>query len=147
MGRRFESCRAHHSLSRHQVGRWFLFLIPPKGSARYASLNPRLDSPRHSPDVLKLETVPKELVVYVVVVLHLRSLHERAQQARTAIGGGLFQIGVASLHVATEKVGGPLCLAEISNGVIDVIRQVAFGLTQVLDLGGFAVQTGFEDRI
>ena len=43
----------------------------------------------------RLEQVPQELVVDIVVVLDLGGLDERSQQARAAIGRGLFQIGVA----------------------------------------------------
>src|ERR1700730_18778342 len=78
-----------------------------------------------------LELVPKVLVVYVVVVLHLGRFHERAQQARTAIGRCLLQVGVAPLHVLAEQLRGPVCLAEVVERVINIVRPVAFGLAQV----------------
>jgi len=46
-----------------------------------------------------LEQIPEELVVDVVVILHLGRLHEGSEQTRTAVGGGLFQVGVTAFYV------------------------------------------------
>ena len=94
-----------------------------------------------------LEQVPEELVVDFVVELHFRRLHERAQQPRAAVGRGLLQVRVAALHILAEQLRGPLRFAEVRQRVVDVVRQVAFGLAQVLDLRGVAVEPGLEDRV
>ena len=91
------------------------------------------------PTLRSLEHIPEELVVDFVVVLHFRRLHERAQQPRAAVGRGLLQVRVAALHVLAEQLGGPLRLVEVRQRVVDVVRQVALGLAQVLDLRGVAV--------
>src|SRR6202162_3694816 len=93
-----------------------------------------------------LEQVPKELVVDVVVILHLGRLHEGSQQTRTAVCRRLLQISVAAFHVFTEKIGRPLCFAEVFESRVDVVRQVALGLAEVLDLRGIAVDAALEDR-
>ena len=87
-----------------------------------------------------LELVPEVLVVNVVVVLHLRRFHERSQQARTAIGRSLLQVGVAALHILAQQLGRPVSVAEVLQRVVDVVRQIAFGLAQVLDLRGLALK-------
>ncbi len=53
----------------------------------------------------------EELVVDLVVVLHLRRLDKGAQQARATVRRGLFEVGVAALHVLAEQLGGPFGLA------------------------------------
>src|ERR1700675_3723483 len=88
--------------------------------------------PHELPRGCSLELVPKVLVVYVVVVLHLGRFYERAQQAGTAIGRCLLQVGVAALHVLAQQLRGPVCLAKVVQRLVDIIRQVAFGLAQVL---------------
>src|ERR1700687_1192032 len=94
---------------------------------------------------LQLELVPKVLVVYIVVVLHFGRFHERAQQAGTAIGRCLLQIGVAALHVLAQQLRSPVCLAKVVERLVDIIRQVAFGLAQVLDLRRAAIESSLED--
>ncbi len=93
-----------------------------------------------------LEQIPKELIVDVVVILDFGRLHESSQQARTAVRRGLLQICIAALHFFAEKLGGPICFAEVRQRVVDVIRQVTLGLAQILDLCGFAIDARLEDR-
>ncbi len=82
-----------------------------------------------------------------MVELHFRSLNESTKIACTAVGRGLLQIGKPSLHVRTEDLGDPLRALEVVDGCLDVIRQVALGLAQILDLRGGSVDAGFEDGV
>src|SRR4029077_9177938 len=79
-----------------------------------------------------LEEVPEELVVHFVVVLHFRRFYKRAKRPWATVGGSAFQIGIAALHVRAEQLGGPVGFLEIINRGVDVVRQIPFGLTQVL---------------
>ncbi len=90
-----------------------------------------------------LEHVPQVLVVNVVMVLDFRRLYERAQQSRTTVSRRLFQVGIAALHIVAKELGGPIGFPEVFNRRIDVVRQIAFGLAQVLDLGRIALQCRF----
>src|SRR5271166_419278 len=94
-----------------------------------------------------LEHVPEELVVDLVVILDFRWFDEGAEVAGAAVRGSFLQVGVAALDVLAEQLGSPLCLLEVLEGGIDVVRQVAFGLAQILDFGGVAINAGFEDGI
>src|SRR3984957_4690383 len=93
-----------------------------------------------------LEQVPEELVVDVVVILHLGRLHEGSQQTRTAVRRCLLQISIAAFYVFTQQICRPLCFAEVFESRVDVVRQVALGLPEVLDLRGIAVDAALEDR-
>src|SRR4051812_6701518 len=66
--------------------------------------------------LLKLELVPEELVVDLVVELHFLRLHDAAEEARAAVRGRLLQVGVAALYVLAQQFGGPLGLAKIRHG-------------------------------
>src|ERR1039458_608601 len=55
----------------------------------------------------RLEHVPEELVVHLVVELNFGSLDERAKCTRAAVGGGLFQICVAVLYTVAEDLRCP----------------------------------------
>src|SRR4051794_29473851 len=81
-----------------------------------------------------LKQVPQKLVVDIVVVLHFGRFHECAELARAAIGGGAFQIGIALLDVLAEDLRRPGGLIELFDRLVNVVRQVAFCLAQVLDL-------------
>ena len=96
-------------------------------------------------DSSDLEQVPEELVVDLVVELDFLRFDESAQRARTTIRGGLFQVGITALHVFAEQRGDPLRFAEVVESVVNVVGQVALGLTQVLDLRGLTVEAGLED--
>lgn len=95
----------------------------------------------------KLETVPEELVVDLVVVLDFRGFDEGAQSAGAAICGGLFEIGVACLDVGTEKLAGPLSLLKILQSGIDIVRKIALGLAKVPDFGSVAVEASLENGV
>ncbi len=58
----------------------------------------------------RLEQVPEELVVNLVMVLHLWRFHERAQRSRATVSRRSLQIRVATFHVGTKKLGGPIGL-------------------------------------
>src|ERR1700719_453283 len=47
----------------------------------------------------RLKQIPEELIVNLVVVLHFRCLHERAQQTRAAISRRLLQFRITAFHV------------------------------------------------
>ena len=96
---------------------------------------------------LALEQVPERLVVDLVVELHFRSLDERSELARAAVGGGLLQIGKAALHIRAQNFGDPLRRLEVLDGRLNMVRQIALGLAQVLDLGRAAVDAGLEDGV
>jgi hypothetical protein len=95
----------------------------------------------------KLETVPEELVVDLVVVLDFRGFDEGAQSPGAAISGGLFEIGVACLDVGTEKLGGPISLLKILQSGINIVRKIALGLAKVLDFGSVAVEASLENGV
>src|SRR5581483_1989033 len=121
---------------------------PSPSPAEYSTpidRNPRLEN-RETWRTLGffLEQIPQILVVNVVMVLNLAWLDEGAQQARTAIGGRLLQVGIARLHVLAQHRGGPLRPAEILDRRVDIVRQVAFGLAQVLHLRDLAVEPRLE---
>src|SRR4051794_26774021 len=92
-----------------------------------------------------LEHVPKELVVNFMVILDFRYFDERSQATRATIGCGLLEVGIPSLYVFTEQAGIPGGVSEVLERGVNIVRQVTFRTTQVVDLGGLAVQTGFED--
>src|SRR5260370_41453834 len=77
--------------------------------------------PHELPRGCRLELVPKVLVVYVVVVLHLGRFYERAEQAGPAIGRCLLHVGVAALHVLPQQLRGPICLAEGVGRPVEII--------------------------
>src|SRR5438552_13818775 len=70
-----------------------------------------------------LEHVPKVLSVDLVVILHFRRLHDRAERTGTAVCRSLFQIGVAGLHILTKELCGPLRFIEVVDCIINIIRQ------------------------
>ena len=86
-----------------------------------------------------LEQIPQRLVVNRVVELHLAAFDDGAQFTRATVGGGLFQLGIAALHVGTENLGNPLRGLEILDRLVNVVGQIASAFTQVLDLGDFAI--------
>src|SRR6185437_14296316 len=94
-----------------------------------------------------LELVPQELVVHLVVELDFRSLHDGPEQARATVCGSLLQVGVASLHIVAQYLRRPLRLPEILECGVNVVRQVALRLAQVLDLRDFAVDAALKDRV
>src|SRR5262245_2049712 len=57
-----------------------------------------------SSEQLQLEQVPQELVVYLVVVLHLRRFDEGSKSPRTPIRRSTLQIGKARLHVGPQEL-------------------------------------------
>src|ERR1700737_653447 len=93
----------------------------------------------------RLEEVPEERIVDLVVVLNFGGFDESAEGAGKAIRGGLFQIGIPSLDVGSEKFGGPFGFAEVIECDVDVVREIALGLAKILDFGSFAFEAGFED--
>src|SRR5271166_1407054 len=94
-----------------------------------------------------LEQVPQRLVVDLVVILHLGAFDEGSQCARAAVSGGLFQFGIAALHVSAENLRDPGRVLEILNGRLNVVRQVASASAQIFGTGDFAVEAGFEDAV
>jgi hypothetical protein len=46
-----------------------------------------------------LESIPQELVVDLMVILHLRGFYERTKEPRTAISRGLLQFGIPAPHI------------------------------------------------
>src|SRR5437660_5653921 len=94
-----------------------------------------------------LELVPQELVVHLVVELHLGDLHHRPERTRAAIRGDALQFRVAAFDVRAKQGRGPLRLLEIFQRGVNVVRQVALGGAQILDLGDLPVQSGFEDGV
>src|SRR5712664_1613845 len=109
-----------------------------------ARLNP---DPGPAISCAALEQIPKELVVDFVVILHLGRFDESTQLTRTAVRRSLFEISIAALHVRSEKGRGPFSLAKVVERRINVVRQIALRLTQVLDLCGFSVDSSLENRI
>src|SRR5664279_2086491 len=95
-------------------------------------------------DCQKLELVPQELVVNVVVELHFRRLDHSSQQSRATVGCCLLQLGETALHVVAQQLRGPCCTAEVGQCVVDVVGQVALCLAQVLDLCSLALQSSLE---
>ena len=59
-----------------------------------------------TPNLLKL--IPKVLVINIVVILHFRRLHKRAQQPRAPIRGSPFQISISLFDVGPEQRVIPL---------------------------------------
>src|SRR5271170_5388519 len=94
-----------------------------------------------------LEQIPEELVVDLVVILDLRSLHEGAKIARTAVRRRFLEVGIAALDVGADDFGDPLRLVEVIECGVDVVGQIAFGLAEIFDLGSFAVDACLEDGI
>src|ERR1700730_5957774 len=94
----------------------------------------------------KLKTIPQELVVDLVVILHLRSLHERPEEPWTAVSRSLLQVGIAPLDIIPKYLPGPLRRTEIVQCSVDVVRQVSLSLAQIVQLRRVAVQPGFENR-
>src|SRR5271165_4419786 len=80
-----------------------------------------------------LEEVPEELVVDLVVVLDFGGFDEGAEGAGTAVGGGMFQIGIAGFDVGAEKLGGPIGFLEVLDGRVDVVGEISLGLAKVFD--------------
>ena len=78
-----------------------------------------------------LEQVPQELVVDLWWNWTSCALR-KVPRARAAVGGRLFQVGVAAFYVFAEKCRRPFGLAEVRQGVVDVVWQVTLGLAQVL---------------
>ena len=64
-------------------------------------VNPRASFPRLN---RKLELVPEELVVNLVMILDFRCLHNRSQQPGAAIGGSQLQVDVPALHVFPKNL-------------------------------------------
>src|SRR5579859_8171 len=69
----------------------------------------------------RLKLVPKVLVIDVVVVLHFGRLHECAQQAGAAVGGGLLQVSIALLHFRPQQGVSPLGGSEVFERGVDVV--------------------------
>src|SRR6266567_1126031 len=69
----------------------------------------------------RLEEIPEQLIVDVVVELHLRRLDDRAQQAGAAVRRSLLQIGVASLHIRSQQSRRPLRPAEVLKRGVDIV--------------------------
>src|SRR5579864_7943878 len=94
----------------------------------------------------RLEPIPQELVVDLVMELDFRRLNDGSQEARAAVGGGLFQVGVAGFHVFAKKFRGPFRVAEVLDRSVDVVRQIAFlSLAQILDLGRGSLYASLEN--
>src|SRR6266404_7483844 len=93
------------------------------------------------PAFMILEQVPEELVVNLMVVLHFRRFHECPKRARAAVRGSAFQVRETSLYIGAQQLGCPPRLFKVFERRIDVVRQIALRLAQVLDFRGFAVQT------
>src|SRR5689334_651033 len=98
------------------------------------------------PFTTALEQVPEELIVYFVVILHFRSFYERAELARTALGGGLLQGRVTSLDVLPHLHRDPFCIAEVRKRFVNLVRQVALGAAQVFDFRQVALGARLEHR-
>ena len=82
-----------------------------------------------------------------MVILHFRSLYERAEQTWTTIGGGLLQVGVSALYVFAKKLRRPLRSHEVIKSCVDVVWQVPFGLSQILDFGYISLQSRAKNRV
>ena len=82
-----------------------------------------------------------------MVELDFLRFDEGSEGAGATVGGGLFQVGITAFDVFSEQSVDPIGFAEVIERVVDVVGQVAFGLAQVLDLRGFAVEAGLEDRV
>src|ERR1700729_3473249 len=87
-----------------------------------------------------LKHIPKVLVIDVVVVLHLRRFHKRAQQPWAPIRGRLLQIRVSLFDVASQQRIGPLRSMEVLQCGVDVIRQEPLRLANILDLRRLPVE-------
>src|SRR5690348_6924612 len=94
-----------------------------------------------------LELVPEELVVDLVVELDFRGLDVSPEQPWAAVRGRLFEVGETRLYVLAQQLGGPCRVAEVLHRRIDVVRQVALGLTEVGDLRGLAIESRLEERV
>src|SRR5277367_3385000 len=92
-----------------------------------------------------LELVPEELVINFVMELHFLRLHKSTEQARAAVRRRFFQVSVAALHIFAKQLRCPRGVAEILNRRVDVVRQIALRLAEVLDLRRVAVETRLED--
>src|SRR5665213_2298336 len=91
-----------------------------------------------------LELIPEVLVVDLVVILNLRRLHHRAQQARAPVCRTLLQIQIPVLHLFAEERLRPLRVPEVVHRVVDVVRQEALRRTQIRNVRHLAVEPGFE---
>src|SRR5271155_796468 len=94
-----------------------------------------------------LELVPEKLVINFVVELHFLRLHKSTEQARAAVRRRFLQVSISALHIFAEQLCRPRGVAEILNRRVDVVRQIALRLAEVLDLRCVAVEAGLEDRM
>src|ERR1700736_6544602 len=84
--------------------------------------------PDNASAAFPLKHVPKELVVYLVVELHLRSFHEGTQRSRATVRRGLLQVRVAPLYVFAEEFGRPFGGTEMIQRRVDIVGQITLRL-------------------
>ena len=81
-----------------------------------------------------LEQIPQRLVIHRVMELHFGAFDNGSEVVRRTVGGSLFQIGIASLHIGAENLGDPLRCGKVIDGLLNIVGQITAARTQVLGL-------------
>jgi hypothetical protein len=81
------------------------------------------------------------------MVLDFGRFDESAESARTAVGGGAFQVGVAAFDVGAEELGGPVGLFEEFDGGVDLVGRIDIKKNKLFDLENLTIEPDFKDQI